>query len=104
MNNPETFWQKHASLIDWYTEPKTILSKDSNDYFRWYADGELNTSYLCLDYHVDQGRGEQLAVIYDSPVTGQKLSFSYRELRAQVALFAGGLRDRGVTTGDRVSI
>lgn len=104
LNNPETFWQKKASLIDWYTEPKTILSNDSNDYFRWYADGELNTSYLCLDYHVDQGRGEQLALIYDSPVTGQKLSFSYRELRDQVALFAGGLRDLGVTKGDRVII
>lgn len=104
LNNPETFWQKQASLIDWYTEPKTILSKDSNDYFRWYADGELNTSYLCLDYHVDQGRGEQLALIYDSPVTGQKLSFSYRKLRDQVALFAGGLRDLGVAKGDRVII
>jgi propionyl-CoA synthetase len=104
LNNPETFWQKQASLIDWYTEPKTILSKDSNDYFRWYADGELNTSYLCLDYHVDQGRGEQLALIYDSPVTGQKLSFSYRKLRDQVALFAGGLTDLGVAKGDRVII
>ncbi len=104
LDNPEAFWQKQASLIDWYTKPKTILSKDNNDYFRWYADGELNTSYLCLDYHVDQGRGEQLALIYDSPVTGQKLSFSYRELRDQVALFAGGLRDLGVTKGDRVII
>lgn len=102
LDNPEAFWRDQASLIAWYKKPQTILSKDDNDYLRWYADGELNTSYLCLDYHVEQGRGEQTALIYDSPVTGQKSSFTYRELRDQVALFAGGLRDLGVTKGDRV--
>jgi propionyl-CoA synthetase len=102
LNDPEYFWYEQASLIAWYKKPQKILSKDDNHYVRWYADGELNTSYLCLDYHVEQGRGDQVALIYDSPVTNTKTSFSYRELRDKVATFAGGLKDLGVTKGDRV--
>lgn len=102
LENPEAFWEEQASLIAWYKKPQTILSKDDNGYYRWYCDGELNTSYLCLDYHVEQGRGDQTALIYDSPITGSKSSLTYLELRNQVALFAGGLKDLGVTKGDRV--
>jgi propionyl-CoA synthetase len=104
MEDPELFWRHQASLINWYKKPETILSKDDNDYFCWYTDGVLNTSYLCLDYHIEQGRGEQTALIYDSPVTNSKASFSYNELRDRVALFAGALKALGVTKGDRVVI
>lgn len=104
LDNPESFWSKQASLITWYKHPETILNQDENNYFCWYPDGELNTSYLCLDYHIEQGRGEQAALIYDSPVTNSKASFSYLELRDRVALFAGALKSLGVTKGDRVVI
>ena len=104
LDNPETFWRDKADLIQWIKKPQTILSKDVNDYYRWYADGELNTSYLCLDYHIEQGRGEQTALIYDSPVTGIKQRYSYLELRDLVALFAGVLKNQGVGKGDRVVI
>ena len=104
LDNPEAFWQDQASLISWYKKPQTILGKDDNDYFCWYPDGELNTSYLCLDYHIEQGRGEQTALVYDSPVANSKASFSYNELRDRVALFAGALKALGVTKGDRVVI
>lgn len=102
--NPEQFWQEQANRIAWYKKPTNILSVDENEYFRWYTDGELNSSYLCLDYHVEQGRGEQAALIYDSPVTDTKATYTYRELRDQVALFAGGLKSLGVEKGDRVVI
>ncbi len=104
LDAPETFWEKQSSLIAWYKKPEIILSRDENNYFSWYADGELNTSYLCLDYHIEQGRGEQTALIYDSPVTDSKMSFSYLELRERVALFAGVLQNLGVSKGNRVVI
>ena len=104
LDNPEVFWHEQATRITWYKKPETILSIDENNYYRWYCDGELNTSYLCLDYHVEQGRGDQAALIYDSPVTNSKASFTYLELRDQVARFAGGLKSLGVQKGDRVVI
>ena len=104
LDDPEGFWRERAKCLDWYQFPQKILSTDENQYYRWYADGELNTSYLCLDYHIDQGRAEQAALIYDSPVTDSKATFTYRELRDQVARFAGGLKKLGVGKGDRVVI
>ncbi|TNE78246.1 MAG: propionyl-CoA synthetase [Gammaproteobacteria bacterium] len=104
LENPEDFWRAQASRIAWYKPPTDILSVDENQYFRWYADGELNTSYLCLDYHVEQGRGDQTALIYDSPVTGNKATLTYSQLRDDVARFAGGLKKLGVVKGDRVVI
>lgn len=104
LDNPETFWREQAKRIAWFKQPETILSVDENQYFRWYADGELNTSYLCLDYHVEQGRGDQPALIYDSPVTANKATFTYSQLRDDVARFAGGLKTLGVEKGDRVVI
>ncbi len=104
IRDPEDFWRQKAELIDWYKMPEQILSQTSDGNYRWYADGELNTAYLALDYHVAQGRGDQTALIYDSPVTGSVQKFTYSELTAQVASFAGGLRDLGVKKGDRVVI
>ncbi|MEO1449945.1 MAG: acetate--CoA ligase [Bacteroidota bacterium] len=104
LQHPEAFWAQQASTIDWFTFPQSILSKDKDDLFRWYKGGKLNTSYLALDYQVENGRGEQLALIYDSPVTGQKSSFTYARLLDKVATFAGVLKSLGIEKGDRVII
>ncbi len=101
---PEAFWQAQAQKIDWFEFPQTILKKDENGIERWYPDGLLNTSWLALDYHCEQGRGDQTALIYDSPVTGKKQRYSYYALRDTVARIAGMLADQGVTKGDRVII
>ncbi|MGG5572950.1 propionyl-CoA synthetase [Vibrio diazotrophicus] len=101
---PESFWHAQAQKIDWFEFPQTILKKDENGIERWYPDGLLNTSWLALDYHCEQGRGDQTALIYDSPVTGKKQRYSYFALRDTVARIAGMLADQGVTKGDRVII
>ncbi|HAS8229485.1 TPA: propionyl-CoA synthetase [Vibrio vulnificus] len=101
---PESFWQAQAKNIDWFEFPKTILANDSNGIERWYPDGLLNTSWLALDYHCEQGRGDKAALIYDSPVTETKQVYSYFEMRDRVARIAGMLADQGVTKGDRVVI
>ncbi|EHU9449218.1 propionyl-CoA synthetase [Vibrio vulnificus] len=101
---PESFWQAQAKNIDWFEFPKTILANDPNGIERWYPDGLLNTSWLALDYHCEQGRGDKAALIYDSPVTETKLVYSYFEMRDRVARIAGMLADQGVTKGDRVVI
>jgi len=100
----EKFWADQAAEVAWYSPPQTILSKDSNGNDVWFSDGELNSSYLALDYQVDTGRGEQLALIYDSPVTGSKQEYTYRELLDAVARFAGVLTDLGIVAGDRIII
>lgn len=104
IENPQTFWAEKAADLPWYTPPRHILSKDENGIDRWFADGEMNTAYMALDYHVEQGRGDQAAVIFDSPVTGTRGSLSYTEMRDQVARFAGVLSQQGVQKGDRVVI
>lgn len=102
--NPIEFWQQKSELIDWYKAPSNILSQDENDFYHWYADGSLNTSYLALDVHVNEGRGDQVALIYDSPVTNTKEQYTYSELKVLVAKFADVLAKQGVTKGDRVLI
>ncbi len=104
VNSSDSYWKEQAKHISWYKEPKTILSTNSNNWTSWFADGELNTSYLCLDHHVEQGRGEQIALIYDSPVTNTKQKYTYSELTEQVAKFADVLRAQHVKKGDRVLI
>ncbi|ELP6738519.1 propionyl-CoA synthetase [Vibrio vulnificus] len=101
---PESYWQAQAKNIDWFEFPKTILANDANGIERWYPDGLLNTSWLALDYHCEQGRGDKAALIYDSPVTETKQVYSYFEMRDRVARIAGMLADQGVTKGDRVVI
>jgi acyl-coenzyme A synthetase/AMP-(fatty) acid ligase len=104
IEEPDVFWAEQAAEIDWFKKPTTILSTDDHSLYRWYEDGELNTSYLCLDFHVNNGRGGQTALIYDSPVTNTIEKYSYIELRDRVAKFAGGLRKLGVGFGDTVVI
>jgi propionyl-CoA synthetase len=104
VENPEGFWKQKANDLKWFKPPTTILSQDEHGIHHWFADGEMNTCYMALDYHVESGRGEQTALIYDSPVTNQKASYTYSQLRDAVALCAGMLKNQGVTKGDRVII
>ncbi|WP_458526293.1 propionyl-CoA synthetase [Onishia taeanensis] len=104
IDHPETFWAEQAQRIPWMTPPETILEYDDQGHARWFADGEMNTCHAALDHHVEQGRGQQAAVLWDSPVTGQRRRISYRELRDEVAVFAGALAGLGVAKGDRVVI
>ena len=104
IDNPEAFWAQKANQLDWYKPATNVLSTDEHGIQRWFADGELNTCHLTLDYHVENGRGDQTALIYDSPVTNQQKKYSYSELRDQVALCAGMLKNHGVEKGDRVVI
>jgi len=104
LSQKEDFWKNKAKAIDWFKFPSSILSKDEHDLYRWYKDGKLNTCYLALDYHVNNGRGEQLALIYDSPVTNKKATYTYQKLLEAVAKFAGVLKSKGVEKGDRVII
>jgi propionyl-CoA synthetase len=104
INAPDAFWQQQAAKLNWYKTPRTILQQQDTHHYQWFSDGVLNTAYLALDTHIEQGRGEQTALIYDSPVTNSKQQFSYRELRDEVAQFAGVLKALGVSKGDRVVI
>lgn len=104
MNDPEGFWKEKAGALSWFKDPENILSKDEHGIYRWFADGEMNTAYMALDYHVENGRGDNLAIIYDSPVTDTKTQYTYRELRDEVAKTAGMLKGLGVEKGDRVII
>ena len=104
IEHPETFWADKASELEWFTPPKTILSEDENGIARWFADGEMNTCHMALDYHVANGRGDQLAIYYDSPVTNTKKAITYQALLDQVARFAGVLKAQGVEKGNRVLI
>ena len=104
VENPEAFWLTAAESIDWYSTPTRALDSSNPPFYRWFPDGELNVAYNALDRHVDAGRGEQAALIYDSPVTGTGRTYSYRELRDEVAAFAGVLTGLGVGKGDRVVI
>lgn len=103
--NPQAFWAK-VDDVHWYKKPTIILDGDENDptSYRWFPDGKLNMSYNCLDVHVKEGRGNQVAIQYDSPVTNQKESITYQDLLNRVATFAGGMQEMGVTKGDRVVI
>jgi len=104
IEQPEVFWRKQAEQIKWYEFPETILSQDEHGFYRWFAGGKLNTSYLALDVHIEEGRGDQLALVYDSPVANMQQKFTYAELRDTVAKFAGCLRNLGVEKGNRVII
>ena len=104
LQQPAEFWKAQADSIDWFRKPENILSKGENGNDVWFADGELNTAHIALDFHVDNGRADQPALIYDSPVTNTIQTYTYRELRDNVALFAGALENLGVVKGDRVII
>jgi propionyl-CoA synthetase len=102
--DPRRFWAEAADAVDWIRRPEQVLDDSNPPFYRWYAGGELNTCANALDRHVAAGRADQPALIYDSPVTGVKRTFSYAELLTEVAQFAGVLRELGVDKGDRVVV
>jgi propionyl-CoA synthetase len=104
LEDPEGFWGERAQALSWERRWERVLDASRAPFYRWFTGGRLNTCYNALDRHVEQGRGEQAALIYDSPVTGTVARFSYRELRDRVAQFAGALTRQGVARGDRVII
>ncbi|WP_174776512.1 AMP-binding protein [Cryobacterium mannosilyticum] len=98
------FWLEAAQAVDWITPPRIALEERSPGTWRWFPDGELNTSYNALDRHVLAGRGAQTAVIYDSAMSGTRIRISYLDLLCRVSRFAGVLRENGVGRGDRVIV
>ena len=104
VEDPERFWLGAAQAIDWHVAPSRALDASRPPFYRWFPDGELNVCHNALDRHVDAGRGDQAALIYDSPVTGTQRTYTYAQLRDEVARFAGVLTGLGVGRGDRVVI
>ncbi len=104
MTDPESFWLDAAKKIDWVKPPQTAFDADAGVYGRWFPDGICNTSYNCLDRHVESGLGETNALIYDSPITGAKRVYTYSGLLKEVATFAAVLKSKGVVKGDRVIV
>ncbi|WP_427893199.1 propionyl-CoA synthetase [Kribbella sp. GL6] len=104
LDDPHGFWLAAAEAISWTRPPTRALDASAAPIFRWFPDGQLNTSYNALDRHVEAGDGDRTALIYDSPVTGSSASFTYAELRDDVARFAGALASLGVGKGDRVIV
>jgi propionyl-CoA synthetase len=102
IDNPEGFWGEAARALDWDVPPRRVLDRDASPLARWFPDGQLNTCHNALDRHADGGRSVQAALIYDSPVTGTRRTYTYAELRDEVARLAGALRGLGVERGDRV--
>ncbi len=102
--DPEGFWAAAAEVVDWYKRWDKVLDDSNAPMYRWFSGGELNTCHNALDRHVEGGRADQAALIYDSPVTGTVRTYTYAELRDQVATFAGAMAARGVGKGDRVII
>jgi propionyl-CoA synthetase len=104
LSDPVGFWGEAAEAVYWYKKWEKVLDDSHPPFYRWFVGGELNTCYNALDLHVEEGRGDQPALIYDSPVTDSIKTFTYRELRDKVATFAGALTSLGVGKGDRVII
>ncbi len=102
--DPERFWMEAAQGIDWVTPPSRALNDSRAPLYEWYTDAMVNTCWNAVDRHVEAGRGNQLAIIHESPVTRLRKGITYKELQTRVASLAGALRDKGVGKGDRVII
>ena len=103
-SDPEAFWMEAAEAIDWVDKPTRALDDSAAPLYEWFTDARVNTCWNAVDRHVENGRGDQVAIIHDSPVTGTVRKISYVELRNRVASLAGALRAKGVEKGDRVII
>ena len=104
LSDKESFWLKAAQDCHWEKSPKIAIDESNPPFYRWFPDGRTNACYNAVDYHVDNGRADQAAIIYDSPVTDQSATITYKELQERVARVAGMLQARGVGTGDRVIV
>ena len=104
VQNREAFWAEAAKGITWYKQYDKVLDSSNPPFYRWFVGGKMNTCYNAVDRHVENGRANQTAIIYDSPVTNTIAKITYKELQDRVALFAGALQSQGVTKGDTVVI
>lgn len=104
LDNPQQFWQQQAEAIHWFKKPSKIFEQDEHGQDRWFVDGELNTCYLAVDRHVDNGRGDAIGLIYDSPVTGTKQQFSFAQMQQEVSKLAGYMQSKGLQKGDTAII
>ena len=102
--DPDRFWTKASEAIDWIKPAEKVFDPDDGPYGRWFSGAMTNTCHNCLDRHVEGGRADQAALIYDSPITGSKRTYSYGELLSEVKALAAVLQDNGVEKGDRVII
>jgi propionyl-CoA synthetase len=102
IHHPEKIWGKAAEAVQWYKPYEKVFDDSQKPFYRWFTGGQLNTCHNAVDYHVEQGRGEHTAIIYDSPVTQTVAKLSYRELLDRVSRFAGVLASRGIQKGDTV--
>ena len=103
-NDPDGFWMEQSRAIDWVKPPSKALNDANAPLYEWFTDAEVNTCYNAVDRHVENGRAEQAAIIYDSPITGAKDTITFAQLKDKVAALAGALRDKGIVSGDRVII
>ena len=103
-SNPSEYWEKKAHNIIWNKKWTKVLDESSSPFWSWFPEAELNTCYNCLDFHINNGKGNKLALVYDSPITGQKKSYTYSDLLNKTAKIAGGLKSFNVKKGDRVLI
>jgi propionyl-CoA synthetase len=101
---PEEFWKTQTNKLEWFKKPKIILSKDDNNYPLWFQDGELNICYLAIDKHINDGFGEEIAIIFDSPVTQIVKKYTFNEIKTEVAKLASGLLSLGLKTGNTAII
>ncbi len=104
IESPEEFWGEAAKGITWYKEPEKVLDDSNPPFYKWFPGGKMNTCYNAIDRHVENGKGDQVAIIYDSPVTDTIRKITYKELLSEVSKFAGGLASLGVTKGDTVVV
>ncbi len=104
INQPEDFWAEAAKGIDWYKECDKVLDSSNPPFYRWFKGGKMNTCYNAVDRHVKNGRGDQVAIIYDSPVTNTIAKITYQELLQKVSVFAGALQSQGLKKGDTAII
>lgn len=112
LSDPESFWKNQALHLHWHRQPsktlnrtaKKLKSGTTHDHWEWFPGGEISTCYNCVDRHVEAGSGNNVAIIWDSPVTGKKEKYTYKQLQDEVEIFAGVLREEGVKKGDVVLI
>ena len=104
IQKPEEFWKNISEDVFWFKRPTKILNKSKPPFYRWFEDGVTNTCYNAIDIHIDNGNGDKTALIYDSPITGNKAKFTFSQLKEKISKFAGALDNQGVKKGDRVII
>ena len=102
--NPEKFWGEAAKDVKWFKSYKKVLDDSNPPFYRWFPEGKINTCFNAIDRHVEEGNGSRTAIIYDSPVTSKKISFTYSDLQKTVSIFAGALKNFGIKKGDRIII